>query len=48
MTAKRCACFPDGPFCGACAYGGDGELVGVRVHEPARVSKKPSATNEGE
>lgn len=30
-----CTCAPAGPFCGACAYDEDGELIEVRAHEPA-------------
>lgn len=30
-----CACAPGGPFCGACEYDEDGELIAARVHAPA-------------
>lgn len=27
-----CICQPDGPFCGACAYDEDGELIEAQAH----------------
>ena len=35
---KMCRCAPDGPFCGACHYDEDGELVEARAHKPFRAA----------
>ena len=38
MTSPTtCACAPDGPFCGACLYDEDGELIEAHAHQPHRV-----------
>lgn len=43
---KKCVCFPDGPFCGACAYDEDGELVRVRVYKLERKNYSPNTRDE--